>query len=108
MTVGNPQTYPKAGDIPALNGGVLRRIVIRPIIGDLFLRRLSLVDGLQGSLAVLETWPRVPTAFSPSCGESSAHGESRSMRWENGRSRTTSMSLVWPRGPHTSTSTTIG
>ena len=28
MTVGNPQTYPKAGDISALNGGVLRRILI--------------------------------------------------------------------------------
>ena len=29
MTVGNPQTYPKTGDISALNGGVLRHILIK-------------------------------------------------------------------------------
>ena len=33
MTVGNPQTYPKAGDIPAMNGGVLRRILINRLCG---------------------------------------------------------------------------
>ncbi len=36
MTVGNPQTYPKAGDISALNGGVLRRILIKGIIINRF------------------------------------------------------------------------
>ncbi len=57
MTVGNPQTYPKAGDISALNGGVLRRILIKGIIINRFRGDPSLfADGVK----LLEEYARTP------------------------------------------------